>query len=298
MLACEYNNSRDWRDIAPDCAVDLHPHSSSIAPSDYLSHVTTDRADAWRKYLAHVYGSEQVAAFPPSDDHIRFLWNTAPDRARLLLPQPAHFRLGNYAGGTCLMEDGQLWAPGCVDFTNRTGYADAPAGQAPQFPGVFVARARAYAELPQDDTWAEVVHIARDEDHSEEEDRASEGQFWYWHAPGSGIWLNVGRALRMPTVGIVAPGCRKAVAEGFDTIILHGNATMATDSITYGSAVELVDCRAARAGASLGEEWTGSCPPPLASPLRMGLPNHDHGAISWSCECRCDPSYSYTNCLG
>ncbi|EOD25132.1 hypothetical protein EMIHUDRAFT_206253 [Emiliania huxleyi CCMP1516] len=63
-------------DISKTAYLEPIPHSSSIAPSDYLSHVTTDRADAWRNYLAGIYGSEQVAAFPPSDDHIRFLWNT------------------------------------------------------------------------------------------------------------------------------------------------------------------------------------------------------------------------------
>ena len=44
--------------------------------------------------------------------------------------------------------------------------------------------------------------------------------------------------------------------------------------------------------------WTGPCPPPLASPLRTGLPNRDSATRSWSCACRCDPSYSYVNCLG
>ena len=39
----------------------------------------------------------------------------------------------------------------------------------------------------------------------------------------------------MPTVERASPGCRAAVAEGFDTIILHGDAA-ATGPVPYGPA--------------------------------------------------------------
>lgn len=119
------------------------------------------------------------------------------------------------------MSADQPWAPGCVDSTAEIGYADAAPGSRARFPGFFLASASAVddARLP-DHSWVEVMHVARDEDHRDEESIASEGQFWYWLAPGSGIFLNLGRALRSPTVGVSSPGCRHAVGRGYDTILI------------------------------------------------------------------------------
>ena len=145
-------------------------------------------------------------------------------------------------------------------------------------------------------------------------DMGTRGQFWYWLARGSGIWLHLGRALRSPTAGSFSPGCEYAVAHGYDTLMLYSDENVGSEAssaqrgsrsggaLLYGGAfVEAVDCRAAARGASLDELWEGPCPPPNASILRTGWPNRGRGARGerrWSCTCTCDPSYSYLNCLG
>ena len=43
------------------------------------------------------------------------------------------------------------------------------------------------------------------------------GQVWFWAAPGSGVWLNVGRSL-VVRGDAARPGCREAHAQGYDTI--------------------------------------------------------------------------------
>ena len=142
------------------------------------------------------------------------------------------------------------------------------------------------------------MHIARTEEHVDEDDIASEGQFWMWHAPGSGIWLNLGRTLRSPTVGFWTPGCASAVSQGYDTYVLTPSGdSFSAGGVSHGGLTEIVDCRAAKAGAPLWKKWEGPCPPPLASGLRTGLPNFDTSSEAWSYPCRCDPAYSYLNCL-
>ena len=111
-----------------------------------------------------------------------------------------------------------------------------------RFPGVFLARVE--AALPKDDEWAEVMHVRRREEHRLRQDIASEGQFWYWLAPGSGIWLHVGKAMRVRTAGVYSPGCERAVEQGYDTILLSPSRAGVPPGFTrYGGAVEIVDCR-------------------------------------------------------
>ena len=192
---------------------------------------------------------------------------------------------------------------------------------APALPGFFVATAKTQLAVPPDRGWVEVMHVARREDHREKNHRASMGQFWYWLARGSGIWLNLGRSWRVghdtedELHRMDSPGCEAAAARGYDTIILlparprgesnggvggggGGGGRGGGGGMWYGGAVELVDCRAARRGASLDVLWEGPCPPPNATPLRTGSGACGRGG-RWrrtGCACWCEPSLPHLNC--
>ena len=119
-------------------------------------------------------------------------------------------------------------------------------------------------------------------------DRGTVGQFWYYHAPGSGIWLNIGRSLRMESAGVFSPGCQQAVSRGYDTISLSPDNTKVPDGSThYGGISEIVDCRALqRDPISIHLLWQSTCPPANASGLRAGI----RAPLR---ECHCNNSFTY-----
>ena len=117
---------------------------------------------------------------------------------------------------------------------------------------------------------------------------------WYYLAPGSGIWINVGKSLRTKTDRVrqpESPGCERAVAEGYDTFMLLPDNNGVADGLSrYGSAIEIVDCRGWRDHPHTAAiAFEGTCPPAEASPLRVGLRGPER-------PCRCDPTRSFLNC--
>ena len=117
---------------------------------------------------------------------------------------------------------------------------------------------------------------------------------WYYLAPGSGIWINVGKSLRTKTDRVrqpESPGCERAVTEGYDTFMLLPDNNDVADGLSrYGSAIEIVDCRGWRDHPHTAAiAFEGTCPPAEASPLRVGLRGPER-------PCRCDPTRSFLNC--
>eukprot|EP00747_Dinoflagellata_sp_TGD_P088713 gnl/TRDRNA2_/TRDRNA2_164098_c0_seq6.p1 gnl/TRDRNA2_/TRDRNA2_164098_c0~~gnl/TRDRNA2_/TRDRNA2_164098_c0_seq6.p1 ORF type:complete len:287 (-),score=1.28 gnl/TRDRNA2_/TRDRNA2_164098_c0_seq6:393-1253(-) len=158
------------------------------------------------------------------------------------------------------------------------------------WPGFFTfVNGHALREPPADNTWVEVIHFQREEDHkkaSKRRDAALQGQFWYYLAPGSGIWLNIGRAQRAVRTW-THKSCDDAVRGNYDTIVLYPKNSGLPDTKTYwGGLTEIVDCTASqRDPKSAHAPWTSSCPPPHASQLFLG-----------KSKCACNNSLPYLNC--
>jgi len=267
-----------------ECGIDLQ----AAYDFDYLSQIGNHPDDV-RAYLVSVYGQQAVDDDKVQlTDSFRFFWNTAPLRQQITIPRPAFF--------VCEM---RYWQPYTIPDGNT--YVDMQ-GQRHAAAGFWlVPHDPSFPDLVQDDEWVEVTHFARLEDHTAPEDISSVGQMWYWMAPGSGIWLNVGKAVRYDTAGLDAQGgCPKAIQDGYDTIIntpWHNATSPQNGYMNYGGMVEIVDCRGAQGGREVNFQkmWEGPCPPPGAGALRSGLPNL---GSDYSCECRCDMSKWYLNCEG
>jgi hypothetical protein len=172
------------------------------------------------------------------------------------------------------------------------------------FPGVFVHRRAHAAALNH--SWVEVVRVARDDiGDRHPAGRCTRGQLWFWVAPGSGIWLNVGRTQVMLSQHKLdrSGGCATARQRNVDTIQI-------ADAFG-GYSHEIVDCRATGLPGA-DDVWESACPPPHVH-MRMGIPGplsslhggvllesspllSPRGASQASCECRCDPSLDYLNC--
>jgi len=267
-------------DPAFPCGIDLEPSMSF----DYLNRIKEDPASL-HEYLKLVYGEKAVQSAPPVTDDLTFFWNNAPRRDELDVPRVPFFACQMQFGQPFAILDGSTW--------------EDSAGEKHSYPGFFmVPRDNSYKLLPDMNEWVEVMHTGRIEDHTEAKDISSAGQFWYWVAPGSGIWVNVGNMYRCYTAGQDScGGCPWAVANGYDTIM--NTPPLEEGKMNYGGMVELMDCRGAQGGneALLEKMWQGSCPPPGAGQLRSGLPWKDvDGSDQWSCECQCDKSKWYLNC--
>lgn len=177
-------------------------------------------------------------------------------------------------------------------------YWDADRGDASSipvhFPGFFVSR-RAN-EAASNFSWVEVLRVARDDiGDRHPAGRCTRGQLWFWVAPGTGIWLNVGRTQSMLSQHQIerSGGCKAARERGIDTIQIA--------EAFGGYSHELVDCRATgQAGAD--DVWEAACPPPHVE-LRSGIPspiNSLYGGVvmgtattSSSCECHCNPALDF-----
>ena len=166
------------------------------------------------------------------------------------------------------------------------------------FPGFFVYVGRPESWQANDFDWVEVMHFTRysvGAHHNQQSEMPLVGQFWYYIAQGTGIWINVGKALRLHHAGYI-PGCAYAVSKGYDTIINYpDNSEIPTSSglSHYGGFIELVDCTATkRSSKALELLWEGPCPHVNASQLRTGSPHQGVSSI-----CQCNQSKSYLNCL-
>ena len=120
------------------------------------------------------------------------------------------------------------------------------------------ARARNVGGLG-DGAWVEVIRIARRDDKWREGDHCFESQIWFWVAPGSGIWYNLGKTLVLPPkytkAGRQFMSCRQAMSAGYDSIQIP----MYPGTYAY----ELVACSGANLTTPYEElvSWWAACPP-------------------------------------
>jgi hypothetical protein len=197
-----------------------------------------------------------------------------------------------------------------------------------RFPGFFVRRdGNENRTAVPSNTWVEVMRIDRIDDKdndSEQPDRATVGQVWFWYAPGSGIWWNTGNTLvynitKDITVDVtIAESTRSCSAEwnlntwwetrdeAFKEVTCKNAVDQGYDSMQLlasfcGFSHELVDCRGA-ARDDVDDTWSIACPPPHV-PLMRGLPEARYApslvALSGpASSCQCSPHLSYLNCAG
>jgi len=178
-------------------------------------------------------------------------------------------------------------------------------------------------------TWVEVMRIDRIDDKRPDEhaDRATVGQLWFWHAPGSGVWWNTGRTLVLDLtqhirVSKAGAFTERACASPFsifdwwrkrDEVYKHQTCTAVRDkgydsmqllSSFCGFSHEFVDCRGAGRG-DANTTWSIACPPPHV-PLMRGLPEPRHAPALTSLpslhgvasRCHCSVQLDHINCAG
>jgi hypothetical protein len=331
---CE--NPRSVRNVEPVCRGSGSRHRQQMAWLHALPY-----HNQFPHYLSAVYGRSALAITPARmasfASSLSFFWGHAPARPNVTVTWQCHWRPG------CVAEirTGQLWAPlaeatlnpslldwkalpGSLHTGNISKHGLGSRSQRASqllrrtfnssrltFPGLFVHRSRRPPPFVSDGEWVEVFRVSRVEDKAMPRDVCTEGQLWYWRAPGSGIWLNVGHSLRHGAAPLT-PGrslCAEAASSGYDTVQL---------AFADLGVAEILDCRAALRGnrTALTRTWELACPPPLASPLRSGLPPHavqtsttppsehrsGHGTArragrdSPPCPCRCDNQLPRLNC--
>ena len=162
---------------------------------------------------------------------ITFFWNSVPGRSTFAMSWgcadcPHH--LGVWPTGMLFapQEDAQFNPVLCGDVRpcNKTFLLDNVSPEMLRFPGVFVQRFVHYNLQPHfehgipDGSYVEVFRAARVE-LPRAHDRlkwCSKGQMWFWLAYGSGIWLDLGRSLRLVTGRF--KGCHAARQDGYDTV--------------------------------------------------------------------------------
>jgi len=146
-------------------------------------------------------------------------------------------------------------------------------------------------------TWVEVVRIRE----AYESKRTST---WYYHAPGSGVWLNTGRSACVANVQrdahqftdpahVATPAALAAngfpVGPGVDAIVKRAWARVALDTLQrngpFGNMLEIADVRAEAAQDASRCGVTGCT---CAGTLRAG----------WNASrpCRCDEASALVNC--
>lgn len=286
----------------------------------------------WSQYVSSVYGSssnlthgDSSAPFP-----LRFLWASVPLRSSIRVSWVCQWVARNC---TSKLDTGSVWAPvaeavlrpkfisvrsteassGGTNLSIRAANQVLakrlrPDADALWFPGMFV-QLESSLDLPSfvpDDHFVQVFRMARVENKHGQKDQSTRGQVWYWLASGSGIWLFLGKSMRVRKAGTFTPGCLTASAQGYDSIQLASPV-----SGGYAGLVEIVDCRGTRHDpASATEVWEAACPPPLASKLHVGLPWTWPGYPSSHsirlpkaflknktlCSCSCESRLEYLNC--
>ena len=312
---------------APPGAKSCHtPSSLNCAWGTWLTGYTAhDPAySALRNYTAGIYdGVVEVEV-----DKLAFFWNIVAFYEQPSVRRPLNAVLGACNDCAGHFRKGALWFP-FPDAAARPTEARCnavygfPTRPRPLpaliplqrggtfFPGFF--RHVTYPSALPDGAWVEVMRITRKDDKVAEGDRCLEGQIWFWHAPGSGIWYNIGRSKVLDASFVGAARrfltCRTAQRVGYDSIqIPAGDGAYA---------FEIVDCRgpqptgrrALRFGGArhrpegrLLVSWTRACPPPHVE-LRRGTPAPRVAAAlgaapNVSATCNCDARFAYLNCYG
>ena len=276
-------------------------------------------------YLSSVY---RVKTLPPDAVQagaILFFWHNAPFAAQRAvrwvcavcedqLPlgsiwaphEEAKLNPSLLAPGACRSRTGQ-------DLTEcRLGHLHARYNASRiEFPGFFVHRFAAEAATLQaslyvrgvpDHHFVEVMRVSRVENKigstfsaSNGRSSCTRGQLWFWLAIGSGIWLDVGRSLRVLNIKESLDGCRAARAAGYDTIQLMQS--------MRGLTFEIVECRAMGLRGDT-DVWEDACPPRHVK-LRSGLPEPRYSpgltlpsGQAEQFQCSCDNAVDHLNCDG
>jgi hypothetical protein len=192
-------------------------------------------------YLPSIYGGAANARLIPwMPRPPQFFWNSAPMRQEISVPFACHW------ARECRVREPTAWVPlqeasfnpsrlSCDELARcraaprectelaRAAFTASPLS----FPGFFffVPPPEGGTEHDEiaDNSWVEVMRVARLDNRIPLRDKGSEGQMWYWLAKGSGIWINVGRPLRSRSAGERSPGCAFALEEGFDSVLLSGS---------------------------------------------------------------------------
>ena len=188
----------------------------------------------WERYLKTIYGARiHWPAYEPT-----FVWNIAPGTSTLtrhlgeprgnlrLLVSPDHPLPCATAG---LSRNCSISSSSSLPGTHRLPfvYSDSTVVGLAGY-GFFVgAQARQLDAAHPDNSWMEVIRFERPE--ADPHDRAEtiaettlSSQIWYYHAPGSGIFLDTGRSLRVRNRHeLVAELHRSIPAAGRDTLRLQ-----------------------------------------------------------------------------
>ena len=287
-----------------------------------------ERSPAPSEVVAYLSSVWQVKALPPDAVHagaILFFWHNAPFAAQRSvrwvcavcedqLPlgsiwaphEEAKLNPSLLAPGACRSRSGQ-------DLTEcRLGHLHARYNASRiEFPGFFVHRfareaatfqASLYVRGVPDHHFVEVMRVSRVENKigstlsaSNGRSSCTRGQLWFWLAIGSGIWLDVGRSLRVLNIKESLDGCHAARAAGYDTIQLMQS--------MRGLTFEIVECRAMGLRGDT-DVWEDACPPRHVK-LRSGLPEPRYspgltlpsGQLE-SFQCNCDNAVDHLNCDG
>lgn len=273
-----------------------------------------------RAYFERVYGGSFFRALPDAS-RVGFFWDSVPGREAFAV-QWSCYQCPRYG----YLAPGRLWAPveeskvnpGLLSEPLRAECTRGKPCNAKKmwqelertydepklrFPGFFAHRfdpaalAAHFVHGIRDNVFVEVLRVARLETKRLPTEVCTRGQVWFWHAPGSGVWLDLGTSLRLnATDGVHAESCAAAWEMGYDTIQL-------TQSF-YGYSYEILDCRGQKRPRSR-EVWTSACPPDHV-PLKWGLPSNRfaphlepaaEASDSWGGPCRCDAARDSINCL-
>ena len=110
-----------------------------------------------------------------------------------------------YASLKCILNPGVLFVPGDREFGVF-------------FPGMFVSGKNMISPM-KDNSEMEVMHFRRDFRRGYTSHKALENQFWYYHAPGSSIFLNMGKILWKIVYSFNYVSCSFARKHNYDTIV-------------------------------------------------------------------------------
>ena len=301
-------------------------------------------AEGLNRYLANVYCQHSagtcISAGALRVSSLRFFWDFVPQRRTVNI---------TWACASCarqgLLRDGALYAPHdeaalnpqmvnwsaletCVSHSSRSSRScrreaalEAYRPSALHFPGFFVFRSMLNRGAP-DGSYAEVMRVARLDDKRPGSAEASTiGQVWYWLAPGSGIWITVGRSLRQQSAPDASPPSAPATCSWARA---HGFVTIQRLNVFGGFASELVDCRGTPSVVRVDrnsahnatnrdshlESWEEACPPrPVSGEqvLWAGLPPATRRHAPWLSThvaggtlraCVCASHRQYLNCDG
>ena len=207
-------------------------------------------------YFQNLYG---VQTLHINYSSVSWYWNSVPARSQV------HVQWLCVSCPPSTRRHGALWAVSEEAKAHPARHSmQVRPGDMLIFPGFFVRMIPAPLLVVPDGTWVEVMRVSRIETLDRDVRSLNTWQqFYFLVAPGSGIWYNVGRSLRLSS-SRQNLGCAAAARDGFDSIQLG--------SSFRGYSSELIDCRGSHHAQQLPPKvWVAACPPPHIS-LLVGIP--------------------------